>query len=466
MKVKACMPVRHCVNLVVPLPHEGTAKRAPDTAAPAQARPGAVGALIGPVGLRHADVNGTNDRSTPPATPGTRTSTTATRTTTTRATKAAPAPSADPPGPTPAPFTFQQLVLAYLACRRSKRNSASALAFEARLEHHLCALHDELASGAWRPARSICFVVTHPKPREVWAATFRDRVVHHLLYAHIAPRFEAAFSADSCACIPGRGTLYAARRLEHQVRGATANWARPAHYLQCDLANFFVAIDKAVLREQLHLRVHEPWWRWLTDTVLMHDPRTDYELRGNSRLLQRVPPHKSLFNAPAATGLPIGNLSSQFFANVYLDALDQHVKHRLRAPRYVRYVDDFVLVHQSAEQLRAWHDDIAAFLPERLHAHLNPRKTVLQPAARGIRFVGHIVKPWRRLTRPATVARAVHRVQHQPAADVWATGNSYLGLLRQATHSRCDRRRLAIALLERGLSMDGGWTRASKVAAR
>lgn len=103
--------------------------------------------------------------------------------------------------------------------------------------------------------------MTKPKPREVWAADFRDRVVHHLVYNRIAPRFHASFIANSCACIPGRGTLYAASRLEHDVRSVTANWARPAHYLKCDLANFFVAIDKATLRDQLARKVPAGWWR-------------------------------------------------------------------------------------------------------------------------------------------------------------------------------------------------------------
>src|SRR6185295_10760998 len=115
-------------------------------------------------------------------------------------------------------FSFEDLVAAYFDCRRTKRNSLAALAFEQNLERNLTRLHQELAYGDYRPRRSICFVVTRPKPREVWAADFRDRIVHHLLYNRIGPRFERAFIADSCACIPERGTLYGARRLEAKVR--------------------------------------------------------------------------------------------------------------------------------------------------------------------------------------------------------------------------------------------------------
>ena len=368
---------------------------------------------------------------------------------------AGPVPSADPD-------LFAQLVQAYHDCRRTKRNSASALAFEAQQERNLIELHEELASGAWRPGRSICFVVTKPKPREVWAADFRDRIVHHLLYNRISPRFHARFTADSCACVPGRGTLYAAKRLEHQVRSVTANWSRPAAYLKCDLANFFVSIDKRVLREQLAARITEPWWMALADTVLMHDPRADVELRGQPDLLRRVPPHKSLFNAPDATGLPIGNLSSQFFANVLLDALDQHAKHRLRAPHYVRYVDDFVLLHESPQWLHAALQQIAQFLPDRLHVRLNPSKTILQPIDRGIDFVGHVIKPWRRTTRRRTVAHAVQRIETLPAAELPTIGNSYFGLLRQSPASHTDRTRIAKALLKRGKCVNGTLTKAFK----
>jgi len=336
-------------------------------------------------------------------------------------------------------------VVAYIDCRRNKRTSASALAFEDHLERHLCDLHDELIAGTYQPGRSICFVITHPRPREVWAAEFRDRVVHHLLYNRIAPRFYARFTADSCACIPGRGTLYAARRLEHQVRSITQNWSRPAHYLKCDLANFFVSIDKHVIRAQLAAQVSEPWWMRLAETVLMHDPRVDFELRGRPELLARVPPHKRLTNAPGDHGLPIGNLSSQFFANVLLNDLDQHIKHRLRAPHYVRYVDDFILLSQSTAWLNAALADITTWLPQRLHVALNPSKTILQPVDRGVDFVGHVIKPWRRTTRPGTVERSIQRTLQQPEAEVFASVNSTFGLFRQASHSHADRARLANA---------------------
>jgi hypothetical protein len=446
------MPVR-TLNLVAPLPHEGTAMRTTETGACRHAWSGAVSPLVG-ARLRQGDVDSANERSTPATTRGTRTSTTATRTTTTRSSRREPAPSADPS------FSFEALVQAYLDCRKRKRNTASALAFEDRLEGNLCALYEELATGEYRPGRSICFVITRPKPREVWAADFRDRIVHHLLYNQVAPRFLASFDAGSCACIPGRGTLYAAKRLEAGVRSVTKNWSRPAHYLKCDLANFFVAIDKHVLHEQLARKIREPWWLWLADLVLFHDPRENVELRGRPELLARVPPHKSLFNAPADTGLPIGNLSSQFFANVHLDALDQFCKHQLRARHYVRYVDDFILLHRDPVWLRQAHGQVREFLPARLGARLNDSKTILQLVDRGIDFVGQVVKPWRRTTRRRTVANGSRRLRTMPAAEVFQAGNSYLGLVRQADRSHQEQVTVARVLLQRGHVVTGDLTKA------
>jgi RNA-directed DNA polymerase len=452
MEVKATMTERK-INLVVPLAHEANAMRITETDRRRAARSGAVSPLIGD-SLRRGDVEST--MGTP--TPGIRTSTTATRTTTTRTTTiAARGPSADESEH--AGLTFAELVHAYFDCRRTKRNSPSALAFEERLERNLRDLFDELQSGEYRPRRSICFVITRPKPREVWAADFRDRVIHHLLYNRIGARFENSFIADCCACIVGRGTLYAARRLESKVRSITQNWGRRAFYLKCDLANFFVSIDKRVLREQLAAKISEPWWMSLAETVLMHDPRDDFELRGDPRLIGLVPPHKRLMNQPAHLGLPIGNLSSQFFANVYLNALDQHAKHQLRARHYIRYVDDFLFLHESPDWLNAALHDIEAFLPARLGVHLNPSKTILQPVDQGIDFVGHVIKPWRRSTRRRTFRQALHRVETAPAADVYQMANSYFGLMRQASVSYQDRAQLANIVLSRGHAVDASLTK-------
>ncbi|PLP96922.1 RNA-directed DNA polymerase [Cupriavidus pauculus] len=437
-------------NLVMPLAHEATDRRITDTSGSFRVASGAVSQLSN----RSGDVDSMMDT----AGPGIRTSTTATRTTTTRTTSFALAPSAD--WNESAPFSFYELLEAYIDCRRTKRNSVSALAFEVNLERNLRRLHDELTEGVYTPGRSKCFVITRPKPREVWAAEFRDRIVHHLLYRKIGPRFERSFIADSCACIKGRGTLYAARRLEVKVRSITQNWSRPAFYLKCDLANFFVSIDKSILLQLLRVKITEPFWQWLTELVLMHDPRADFAYLGDRAMMGLVPPHKRLMEQPAHLGLPIGNLSSQFFANVYLNELDQFVKHQIGARHYIRYVDDFLILHQSPQWLNAALSRIDDFLPRQLHARLNPTKTILQTAARGIDFVGQVVRPWARHTRGRSVSVAAQRLAQMPAPDVFAAANSYLGLTRQATASHTDRARLAKVIRGRGHAVDFALTKA------
>jgi len=378
----------------------------------------------------------------------------ATRTTTTRTTSFALAPSADETAANHADLSFDDLVAAYFDCRRTKRNTLNALRFEQDLERNLGRLYDDLVSGGYEPGPSICFVVTRPKVREVWAAAFRDRIVHHLLYNRIGPRFEASFIADSCACIPGRGTLYAAQRLEAKIRSVTENWSKPAHYLKCDLANFFVSIDKAVLWQLLEPRIAGAWWKQLACLTLFHDPTVGAQIQSPATLMARVPAHKSLLNQTPDRGLPIGNLSSQFFANVYLDALDQHIKHELRARHYVRYVDDFILLHESPAQLNAWLADIGAFLSRALGAQLNPRKTILQPIARGVDFVGHVIKPWRRSVRRRTLHEALTRTAAVDAGELVQSANSYFGLLRQAPASHRDRAHLANVVRRRGYSVN------------
>ncbi|MGY1490757.1 reverse transcriptase domain-containing protein [Methylobacillus pratensis] len=381
----------------------------------------------------------------------------ATRTGTTATTSCALGPSADWSVAPPADFTFTELVQAYFDCRRNKRNSPTALAFEQALEYNLRQLYDELQEGRYQPGQSICFVITRPKPREVWAADFRDRIVHHLLYNKISGRFHSAFIPDSCACIPGRGTLYGAQRLEAKIRSVTQNWSRPAFYLKMDLANFFVSINKHKVFELLAGKIHEPWWLWLAHTILFYNPRLNVEYRGNPDKVALVPAHKQLALQPNSHGLPIGNLSSQFFANVLLNQLDQYCKHKLQAPHYIRYVDDFILLHESAQWLNGAKEYIEAWLPHTLDLHVNPKKTIIQPIDRGVDFVGQVIKPWRRTTRRRNLKAALARTT--ASATQYETANSYFGLLGQGSKSHKDRAALARRMMKIGYCVNGKLTK-------
>jgi RNA-directed DNA polymerase len=401
---------------------------------------------------RRGDVDSTAGRRTAigPTTPSCRTSATETRTTTTSRIPSSLCSSADRTPVHHAGFSFGDLVTAYLDCRRNKRRKASSLAFEMDQEAQLYALYLDLKYGRYRPGNSSCFIITHPKFREVWAAPFRDRVVHRLVYNAVHEAIERGFIADSGACIKGRGTLYGARRLEAKIRSASQNWSRPTWYLKLDLANFFVSIDKRILQAELERRIKNPWALELALQILWNDPRVGAVHKSSAWLRERVPPHKRLEEAADGFGLPIGNLTSQFFANILLDVLDQFVKHVLKVKHYVRYVDDMVLLSNDPAQLEVWRKAIEAFLPARLGLALNPRKTVCQRVDNGVDFCGHVIRPWRTQMRRCTLENALRRIRDMDAGEVFASANSYFGLAGQSLASHGDRARIACAVRRRG----------------
>lgn len=330
-----------------------------------------------------------------------------------------------PEDDSPALFSYENLYRAYLACRRAKRNTASALAFEARQELNLLELQAELATRAYRPAPSACFVTHRPNLREIFAADFRDRVVHHLLVGELEPDWERVFIHDSYACRKGKGVHKAVDRLQTFLLQASANGTRPAWYLQLDVHNYFMSIDKDVLWGLLGPRSHDPDVAWLTHLLVHHDCTRDYVYKGRPGLLERVPPHKSLLQCPPGKGLPIGNLNSQFFANVYLNALDQFVKHTLKCRHYLRYCDDFVLVSRDPEELQAWRAAITAFLAERLLLRLNERRERLRPVSAGTDFLGYVVRPHYRLARRRVVSRMHERLASFEREMVGLLAGSY-----------------------------------------
>lgn len=311
-------------------------------------------------------------------------------------------------------YSFENVWRQYVSCRASKRNTLNALAFEIDAEANVLALQAELRAHTYRPGRSICFVSAGPKPREVFAADFRDRVVHHVLVSRQEPLLDPSFIADSFACRRRKGTLAGSDRLGSFMRKVTVNGARPAWALRLDVASFFPSIHKQMLYETIARRIHDPELLWLTRVILFHDPTESYRFRSLNGHTPPpgcpdypVPERKSLFGKGNLCGLPIGNLTSQFWANAYLDRLDQFVKHTLRCRYYVRYVDDMVLLSTDREELVEWRAAIATFLRERLALELRPGTKELLPLAGGVEFVGW--KTWwnRRVPRRQTVGNLV-----------------------------------------------------------
>ena len=304
---------------------------------------------------------------------------------------------------------FREVFRAYEVCRRRKRSRPDAIRFEMRALDETWALTSRIASGRYSPSRSVCFVARGAKPREVYAAAFRDRVVHHLLVSALEPFFERRFIADSFACRRHKGTHKATSRLSRFLRAATDNGRVRAYALKLDIRNFFPTIDKNVLWgvvERRTRRFRHPYRDTvlgLLRTVVFHDPTKAFFLACPESELARVPPHKRLGAFGPDRGLPIGNLTSQFLANCLLDELDQYVKRTLKVRWYLRYVDDMILVSRDPDSLRAWAVQIERFLRDHLHLELNQDATRLFPVSRGVDCLGYVVRPHYTLVRRRVV---------------------------------------------------------------
>jgi len=312
-------------------------------------------------------------------------------------------------------LAFAALYRAYLDCRKRKRGTINALKFEADLLENLFVLAYELQKGTYRPSRSVCFVTTKPKNREIFAADFRDRVVHHLLVRELEKIWERKFIYDSYASRSGKGSHAAVERLQKFMLQATRNRKRAAFFLQLDIRSYFVSVDKQILFQifvrELEKEAHPQVavLLYLLERIIFHDCAADFSFKGDIRMLKQVPAHKSLLKVTPGKGLPIGNLTSQFFANVYLNELDQWVKHQLKCRFYLRYVDDFILLADRPESLPEWRARIAEFLEERLALTLKPGDRVKR-ASEGADFLGYIVRPNYRLCRRRVVNNLKERL--------------------------------------------------------
>jgi hypothetical protein len=289
-------------------------------------------------------------------------------------------------------FSYENMYRQYLKCRRNKKGTINALKFEVNCEENLLDLKRQLDERSYYPSRSVCFMVTKPKAREIFAADFIDRVVHHILVDYLERIWEPRFIFDSYACRKKKGIHNGVNRLQVFIRKVTQNGSRKAYFLKLDIKNFFMSIDKDILYTLIADKVMDEKVMWLTKVLIYHDCTKDYILKGDRNYLKKIAHHKSLFYTEEKKGLPIGNLTSQFFANVYLNQLDQFVKHHLKCRYYLRYCDDFVMLSKERDRLLKWKDEIEEFLKDRLKLRLNHKRQSLQSVGNGIDFLGYIVR--------------------------------------------------------------------------
>ena len=274
--------------------------------------------------------------------------------------------------------SFENLHCAAYQVLRGKRGQPRAGEFFQDLEGELLRLQDALSSETWQPGPYRTFWISDPKPRLISAAPLRDRVVHHALVNVIEPAFERRFIHHSYACRRGKGT--------HQALEQFARWGRSSRYvLKMDIRKFFPSMDHEILKERIERVVRDPEVLRLCDLVIdgsnEQEPVRDY-FPGDDLFTPHLRPH----------GIPIGNLTSQFFGNVYLDSLDHFVKERLRVKRYLRYVDDFCCFDDD----KGWLKEVRVAVREHLGAlrmKLNEGKSRIRQLREGVEFLGFVHLP-------------------------------------------------------------------------
>lgn len=346
---------------------------------------------------------------------------------------------------------------AYYDARKNKRHTINQMRFEIDYEKNLIDLYHEIKEERYSICPSICFIVDEPVKREIFAADFRDRVVHHLIYNYINAYLETQFINDSYSCRKEKGTLYGIKRVAGFIEECSQGYTRDCYVLKLDIRGYFMSINKQLLYEMLHGLVSdmgesdpEKYPRSLIERILYlikitldDNPVENCKVKGHKSDWNGLPPSKSLFFLPVGKGLPIGNLTSQLFSNVYLNSLDYYVSQTLGMEYYGRYVDDFVIVHEDKERLKQAIGEIKTFLAKDLDLELHPLKVYLQHYNKGVNFLGATIKPHRTYVSKRTKSnfiKSVHYWNHRLSAvenpsleelkNMRACINSYLGLMQ------------------------------------
>ena len=273
--------------------------------------------------------------------------------------------------------------------------------FEFNLEENIFNLRRELKSKTYKHGNYYGFYITDPKIRHIHKAAVKDRIVHHAIYSVMNSIFEPTFIYDSYSCRKGKGTHKGIYRLDKFLRKVSKNNFKSCFIMKCDIRKFFESVSHDVLISIIEKRIKDENAIWLV-----------------KKIVQSFSP-----------GLPIGNLTSQMFANIYLNELDQFVKQKLEIPFYYRYTDDFVIINESKEKLKKWLLEVRNFLFEKLKMELHPNKVILRKYHQGIDYLGYIQFPHHRLLRTKTKRRIIKKVK---LGITEQSLQSYLGVLSHA----------------------------------
>lgn len=298
-------------------------------------------------------------------------------------------------------YAFENLYEAYKEARKCKRYRDEVLKFSANLEENLIQIQNELIWKTYKVGKYREFYIYEPKKRLIMALPFKDRVVQWAIYRVLNPIYDKSFIEDSYACRIGKGTHRAANKLQYWLRKVSR---RPCkwYYLKLDISKYFYRVDHDVLVKILKKKIKDKDLMWLLELIIKsEDTKFGLPLNSEPGQCERI----------KDKGIPIGNLTSQLFANIYLNELDQFVKHELRIKYYIRYMDDIIVLDNNKKQLHEVKAKIENYLNNVLKLHLN-NKTALRPISLGIEFVGYKIWPTHAKLKKKTALKIKHRLRY------------------------------------------------------
>ena len=349
-------------------------------------------------------------------------------------------------------FLLEDIFRAYYDCRKNKRNTLGALEFELHYETECIRLFDDIIHRRYTLLPNTAFIVRDPVQREILASHFRDRIVHHLIASRLEPHLEKLLIHDVYSSRKGKWTHYGIKRIETFMRSVSDNYQRDAYVLKLDISGFFTGINRELLFQKIQTIIcryippdEQDILLYLLSIVIFTDIKKNIRIKWNKTDWVWLPKSKSLFCAKHWCGLPIGNLTSQIFSNIYMHEFDIFIKKTLKIQYYGRYVDDFILIHQDKEYLKECIPKIRQYLIENLWLTLHPKKIYLQPVQNGVLFLWTYIKPWRKYVGRRTkwnfyecIDDINKRLQNiDPLSDaeknrILAQVNSYLWLMSHA----------------------------------
>ncbi len=301
--------------------------------------------------------------------------------------------------------SLENLFLAWKEFRRGKLKKQDVQIFEFDLENNLFDLQQSLLNKTYRPDPYLAFFVSDPKIRHIHKAAVRDRVLHQAIFRKLYHLFDQHFIYDSYSCRLGRGTHRGVRRLANFARRLSQNYSRPVYALKCDIKKFFDAIDQNILLNLIKQEIDDTDVLWSVAQIV------------------------DSFQTSPGKGLPLGNVTSQLFANIYLNELDHFVKHSLKEKFYLRYCDDFLVLHNDPEYLKNLIIPIGNFLSQNLDLSLHPKKIEIRKISQGIDFLGYVTLPHYRVLRTKTKKRILKRLRQSNSLPKVSLP-SYLGMLQ------------------------------------